>query len=615
MRVLFAALHFGYFRNYEPAIVQLAARGHDVHLAADVHDVMGGQALVERLASEHRGVTWGMTPPVDRWPWARAVRQVRHGLECLRFAAPMYDEQLKYRVRSEPKAPRLVRWLSHRPLGRAAGTGLLKAIERGIPAPPVLCEYIASQRPDIVLLASVTNDGAPQMDHLKAAQTVGARTSLPIYSWDHLSGKALLHIAPAQLLVWNRTQAREAETMHRLPADRVVVTGAYGYEQWFDRVPSRSRELFCADCRFDPSRPFVVYVCSVLSRPAPSEAAFVLEWVRALRSAADPRLREIGIVIRPHPERESEWDGVDLSGLGPIALRGRNPIDPSAKADYFDTLYHSSAVVGIITSAFIEAAVVGRPSLTIEDGRFAEHQHGAPHYHYLRDEAHGLLLAAPTLAAHVTQLAAILGGDDDAVRHRTAAFVDAFVRVPDGRRASEQFARAVEALGAELAPAPHAYGTGAARLVAEAWRAAGRMPVVQRLLWNRHDDQVHQHEHDASAQKDAIVGARRERQAEEDRERLERERLKAIRAAEKRSRIDEKERERAALKAESQRQRAERAADKQARTEREARARAAALAARETARRHAATKTAIKQRVAGIRRRLGIGRSDDGDRS
>ena len=58
MKVLFAALHLAYFRNFESVIRELAARGHQVHLAGDEPEAMGGQALAERLAAEHAGITW-----------------------------------------------------------------------------------------------------------------------------------------------------------------------------------------------------------------------------------------------------------------------------------------------------------------------------------------------------------------------------------------------------------------------------------------------------------------------------------------------------------------------------------------------------------------------------
>jgi hypothetical protein len=265
------------------------------------------------------------------------------------------------------------------------------------------------------------------------------------------------------------------------------------------------------------------------------------------------------VIIRPHPERLSEWDDVDLSGLGTVVIRGRNPIDPDAKADYFDSLHHSAAVVGIITSAFIEAAVVGRPSLTIEEARFREHQEGAPHYHYLRDADSGLLLVATDLESHVCQLRRVLGGDP-AAASRTRRFVDAFVRAPGASRsASAAFADAVQAFGMAAAPAAVAFGGGAGAVAAWTLRAMDAAPGLQRWLWNQQDEMVGRRAAEEREEKVAITTARRERQEQEDRERAERERLKAIRVREKEQRLAEREAERARLK--RSRQRARRTAE------------------------------------------------------
>ena len=579
MRVLFGALHFGCFRNYEPAIRRLADRGHQVQLFADIHDVLGGQALVEQLAASNPNITWSFAPSLQSWPWARLARQVRYGLECLRFADPTYDRLSKYRRRSETKAPRVIRWLARYPPARRPAGALLRALERGIPPPSVLTRWLSELAPDVVLLGSVTNDGAPQMDHLKAALAAGLRTSLPIYSWDHLSGKALLHIAPSQVLVWNEMQEREARDMHGLREDRLVVTGAYGYEQWFGRTPSRTRDDFCTECGFSPDHPIIVYVCSVLSRPAPPEAPFVLEWIRSLRASTDDRLRHAGVVVRPHPERPGDWDNVGLDGLGPVVIRGRNPIDADAKAEYFDSLYHASAVVGVITSAFIEAAVVGRSALTIEDPRFQEHQDASPHYHYLRDEREGLLLTAPNCAEHARQLVRVVDGDE-AVRARRERFVETFVRAPDGMRASEAFVDAVERLGKAPAPAPLRVAGGAAVAAAWAARALNATPGAAALFWNEQDEAVGRRVVEERVEKRAVVNGRLARQAEEDRARAERERQKAARVREKEKLL----------------------ADRQD-------ARARLLHQRERARRAARAKAGVKRLIADARRRLrGAGR-------
>ena len=44
MKVLFIARHFTYFRNFESVIAELAERGHQVHLAADREEALGGRA-------------------------------------------------------------------------------------------------------------------------------------------------------------------------------------------------------------------------------------------------------------------------------------------------------------------------------------------------------------------------------------------------------------------------------------------------------------------------------------------------------------------------------------------------------------------------------------------
>jgi predicted glycosyltransferase len=53
MKVLFCLLHFGYERNFEPVIRELAARGHDVHIAAERSDRDPAKAVVESIASQH----------------------------------------------------------------------------------------------------------------------------------------------------------------------------------------------------------------------------------------------------------------------------------------------------------------------------------------------------------------------------------------------------------------------------------------------------------------------------------------------------------------------------------------------------------------------------------
>ena len=460
MKVLFSALHFAYFRNFESVIRTLAERGHHVHLSADEPETFGGQALAERLAAEYPGgtdgrVTWDYAPLLADEPWYDTASRLRVGLDYVRFLDRRYDDHPKLRLRAERRAPRAIRALSRLPGVARPLRRVLTRLERLMPRGAASEHYLRTHAPDVILLASLTYSRSQQLDHLKSARVLGIPVAACIMSWDHLSSKALLHVAADRVLVWNDVQRREAIEMHGLPADRIVVTGAQCYDQWFARCPSRSREAFCRAIGLEPDRPFVLYVHSALSpTPEPPEPQFVREWIAALRASSDARLRDLGVLVRPHPERLHEWADVSLDGMANVAFHGRNPIDAQAKADYFDALYHSAAVVGLVTSAFLEAAVVGRPVLTVERPEYRMHQEEMPHFRYLQTVEGGVLRSANSFAHHHQQLLEALGqsGQRD---ERNERFIQAFIR-PAGldTAATPSFVDAVEELAGTGPTAP-----------------------------------------------------------------------------------------------------------------------------------------------------------------
>ena len=428
-------------------------------LVADERDVLGGERLGERLAAASPRIRWQWAPPVAQEPWFPVAQKLRHALDYVRFLEPRFDGSPKLHLRTVEKAPRIVRWLGQLPgvrrtPVRRALAAVLMQLERLMPVSEAAVAFLREERPDVLLLTSMTYARAPQLDHHKAARRLGIPIGACIMSWDHLSSKSLLHLTPDRVFLWNPVQRREAIEMHPLPPARIVVTGAQCYDQWFERRPQRTRGEFCGALGFDPSKDVIMYVASAMSPyPDPPEPAFVRRWLEALRASADPRLREASVLIRPHPERTKEWRDFDPAGLGPAVVHGRNPIDADAKTEYFDSLFHSAAVVGICTTVFIEAAIVGRPVFAFLDPQFRIHQDTMVHFNYLVHVEGGVLQTAETFDAHFRQVSAALaaGGVRD---ERSRRFLEAFIR-PEGLStpATPRFAGAVEALAAEH-PAP-----------------------------------------------------------------------------------------------------------------------------------------------------------------
>jgi hypothetical protein len=431
MRLVFSAPHFAYFRNFESVLEALAAEGHDIHIAADEAETFGGQALVERLATLYPRVTYGSVPSAAGEPWMPFAQKVRYALDYARFRSRRYADVPKLRVRSAERAPRIVRWLTEGIGAVGPVARVLQWLERSMPRSAAMRSWLEELAPDAIILTSLTFSRSSAIEQLKAARGLGIPVGAAIMSWDHLSSKALLHVAPDMTLVWNEVQKREAVEMHGLSPETVVVTGAQCYDQWFNRRPSRTHDEFCRDTGLDPSRPFVLYVCSAMSpMPTPLEPEFVRDWALALRNSDDPRLREVGVLVRPHPERMKEWLNLTLDGIENVVMQGGTPIDSSSKADYYDALAYSSAVVGLCTSAFLEAAIAGRPVLTLLVPQYRIHQDGMAHFRYLLNVEGGLLHAASDVTAHLRDLSDVLAKSNER-DERNRRFLVAFVR-PQG---------------------------------------------------------------------------------------------------------------------------------------------------------------------------------------
>jgi hypothetical protein len=457
VRILFIARHFTYFRNYETVVAELARRGHQLHLAAEREEDLGGREMVERLAREHSGVSFGWVPGRDD-RWAAFAIKLRMTIDYLRYLDPAYRDAPKLRARARERVPRIGLSLAAAAGARfAPGRTILRAVlqacERAIPRSAAIDAFLREQQPDVVLFTPLIGVVAsPQLDCLQSARALQYPTALCVWSWDHLSSKAILRTIPDRVFVWNDTQRQEAIALHGVPSDRVVVTGAQCFDQWFDRRPSIDHDAFCRKVGLPPGRPFLLYVCSALFQGSASEALFVQRWLSALRTSGLTPLAPTPVLVRPHPSRIKEWTDIDLSSAGDVVLWGRNPVDADARTDYFDSLFHSAAVVGLNTSAFLEGAIAGRPVYATLLPEHHENQEGTIHFHYLLNVNGGLLHTARTLGDHVEQLNAVLkapGQEFD----RSRRFVEAFIR-PRGVdvAASPVFAGEVERLAA-LRPA------------------------------------------------------------------------------------------------------------------------------------------------------------------
>jgi hypothetical protein len=448
-------------RHFDTVVLELARRGHDVRIASSPNrpDVEPPAALVD-----HDRISFVDAPGRRTDQWADRIEQMRGFRDYLRyldngfnkapklrgrairkFAATITDHERSHMVGFCSKCEgRLVdadvAQVFRQGLSKNGWTNMravLSLMEETIPSDPAIDAFMRSEQPDVFVVTPLIRIGSSQPDFVKSARALGIPTVFPVFSWDNLTSKGLVHVQPDVVLVWNERQRREAVDLHGVPNPRIVITGAPRFDAFFAMKPQQSRDEFCRSHGFDAAKPIVTYLGSsdfVSGR----EMEFVPRWVEQIRRS--PSLADCNVLVRPHPRERTSWKRFPPMAGVTVAL----PEGMNADQTLFDTVYHSAAVVGLNTSAELEAGIVGRPVLTILAPEFAGGQQGSLHFDYLVKGQGGFVDVAADFDEHRRQLVDAVSGNYDAAAIRR--FIDEFLR-PNGaeRSAGATMADAIEA--------------------------------------------------------------------------------------------------------------------------------------------------------------------------
>lgn len=434
-RVLFAVPYPGYLRYFDSVVHGLAERGYRVDFWVEkmskqpegLNAISGVDGVVVRGALPKRGGRF-----------AKAALAERRAVDYIRYLDRNFARAAYLRERIGEKLPG---WLCH--LQRfpslphrlvMAAIRVMLVVERALPTAREFDDLIAETEPVLVVAAPVLTPASRLADLIVSAQAVNVPTVGAVASWDNFTTKGIFRVVPDCVLVWNELQVDEGVDLHLLPRERFAVTGAQPFDRWFERRPSRGREEFFSRVGLPADRPFVLFVGSTASISDPdAEIRFVLDWLSQMRSSEGDAFHDLGVMIRPHPYNSAHWPEVDLSAFGPAVLwppAGANPVDESDRAEYFDSIHYASAIVGINTTAMIEAAIQRRPVLSVAASDFDATQSGTLHFRYLLPEHGGFVRVAQSLDEHFAQLRDALA-DPAAMRATIDAFVERFLR-PNG---------------------------------------------------------------------------------------------------------------------------------------------------------------------------------------
>ena len=430
MKVLLVLAQTGSFRLYDSMVLRLAAEGHQVTV------LVGTMTKLDLAAQTRAMVDCQRDLPECRFGLAFRWRQI--GLRSVLAIAPR--ELVSYAVYLKPQHPNpemgrrrtaplplplrvaARSWVGRAILARTGVQNALRWIDRVIPPSPSIMSWLRELQPDVVLASPYIMGQAVEVEYVKAAKALGIPTAACVSSWDNLTTKGTFPLLPDQVFVWNEVLAEEAVTIHAVPRERIVVTGAPVFDFWFDTPVSLDRESFCAEAGVDPSKPIIVFVGSSLSIGG-DETAHVRQLAAALHT--DEATRDATLLVRPHPWNASFWRDFTMDGVVVWPRFGNIPDTRESRQQYVNTVRHADVVVGINTSAMVEVAIADRPCVTILTEQYERTQKGRAHFFHLLNAKY--METADSVEEGVRVIGRVLGGADQRASERRR-FVQEFVR-------------------------------------------------------------------------------------------------------------------------------------------------------------------------------------------
>lgn len=449
MKVLYVIRSVAHFSYHESIIRHLCARSNKVHVLFDrrtsrhyPYDPVRHFLAVESRAT----ADWSIR---RKDIWRRPLFASR---EVLSYSS--------YLTRKDQSDYYLKRWEGYLPLpvrlavrcGRIKSflasrkvQSCLRSFEDRVAPDATITRWLKEHKPDVVVASPINMRFSEEVEYIKAARSLGIPTAVPVLSWDNLTTKGVFHVIPDLTLAWNREQFESAMKIHRVPPDKIVVTGAPFFDKWFDSsVFAVERKAFCRQVGIHPDKPFVVYLGSSMNI-ARDETWLVRELAACLKRHSNPLIQRMNILVRPHPANAFIYEGLEGENIQVYPKNGALPDSESSMRDFYNTLRYCVATVGINTTGMIDAVIADKPCVAIMTDHYRSTQALTSHFRCLLDA--DVLEIAKSSSECVDTIKRLCGGGDSR-EHSRRKFVADFIR-PCGiqRPAGAVAAEAIEFAG------------------------------------------------------------------------------------------------------------------------------------------------------------------------
>lgn len=457
MRIVYIIRSLSHLPYHESILRDLCKRSHRVVLLVDEGWSKNGTA--EGVASLLRELpTLSLGWSLRRHDFLEKVLSVTREWRTFASYVRRSEQSAFYRDRWQSYLPPKLKWLMDKNLFQKILTSsfvvkILDCLESSVGPDRNIKKWVAGMKPDLLVGSPLNMRFSDDIEYIKAARSLGIPTAGIVLSWDNLTTKGLFHARPDFLFAWNLSHTKEAIEIHGFPKDRLIVSGSPFFDKWFNfegRVDINGEQCFYKKTGLSPNEPFILYLGSSANIIA-DESPVIRHLVETLRQSQDPRLRDVKVLVRPHP---ANWRpiaslsadrGLVVYPSFPFRYENKPPENLEDLKDFYYSMLKSVAVVGINTSGMLDAIACNRPTIGFIEKGCELTQTKAQHFKVLLD--HGTLSIATSGKECAAIVSELLNGLDRKEKQRKA-FINKFIR-PLGvqRSAGEVVAEGLELIG------------------------------------------------------------------------------------------------------------------------------------------------------------------------
>ena len=171
-----------------------------------------------------------------------------------------------------------------------------------------------------------------------------------------------------------------------------------------------------------PDRQFVLYLGSSVNI-ATDESSLVEELADSLGVARDPQLREIQVLVRPHPAHQQVYERISHPNATVWLTDPQVPDSTDAFAAFAAALRYSVCAIGLNTTGMVDAVLADRPVIALLVDRYRD-TNASQAVHFQQILKADVYERAYTTDQCVDFIAALLDGNDTRTEQRRRFALD-----------------------------------------------------------------------------------------------------------------------------------------------------------------------------------------------